>query len=314
MLPPVDPVVLQRNPNFEVLYKDLCSRKLNPDGSTRDTKKQRIHDEIRKSLSTSRAAFLSSQLLINTLSDLPSKAANLPPELHSVIEIVIAQLRGHVSSSDREILSADISLFLDSISTISSALSIQLSTIATLLSTIAAEPLHRNTPTLSPSSLSHNAASIQDAATHHLPQNLAEARMDLANTASTLLSTHLSLLTLSISILEQTQHGSLSRHTRSSAEYLHARATVLDLQAKLHTINHAPPNQFLAALKVFKRGQGSGERALKDREGIARRELDVYEKAGGKGLRDLAGRKRALEREIERVEVEVGKLEGSDRA
>lgn len=48
MLPPIDPAVLQRNPNFEILYKDLCTRKLNPNSSTRDTKKQRVHDEIRR--------------------------------------------------------------------------------------------------------------------------------------------------------------------------------------------------------------------------------------------------------------------------
>jgi hypothetical protein len=48
MLPPIDPRSLERNPNFDVLYKDLTTRKLNPDGSTRDTKKQRIHDEIRR--------------------------------------------------------------------------------------------------------------------------------------------------------------------------------------------------------------------------------------------------------------------------
>lgn len=48
MFPPVDPRVLERNPNFEVLYKDLTTRKLNPDGSTRDTKKQRMHDETQR--------------------------------------------------------------------------------------------------------------------------------------------------------------------------------------------------------------------------------------------------------------------------
>jgi hypothetical protein len=48
MLPPVDPRVLERNPNFDVLYKDLTTRKLNLNGSTRDTKKQRMHDEIRR--------------------------------------------------------------------------------------------------------------------------------------------------------------------------------------------------------------------------------------------------------------------------
>lgn len=48
MLPPVDPAILQRNPNFELLLKDLCTRKLNHDASTRDTRKQRVHEEIRR--------------------------------------------------------------------------------------------------------------------------------------------------------------------------------------------------------------------------------------------------------------------------
>jgi hypothetical protein len=48
MLPPVDPKILEQNPNFATLYKDLCTRKLNADASTRDTKKQRIHEEIRR--------------------------------------------------------------------------------------------------------------------------------------------------------------------------------------------------------------------------------------------------------------------------
>ena len=48
MLPPIDPLVLQRNLNFEFLYKDLTTRKLNTDASTRDTKMQRVGDEMRK--------------------------------------------------------------------------------------------------------------------------------------------------------------------------------------------------------------------------------------------------------------------------
>lgn len=48
MLPPVEPSVFETNPDFEVLYKDLCARKLNADGTTRDTKKQRIREEIRQ--------------------------------------------------------------------------------------------------------------------------------------------------------------------------------------------------------------------------------------------------------------------------
>lgn len=65
----------------------------------------------------------------------------------------------------------------------------------------------------------------------------------------------------------------------------------------------------MAALKQFRKSQGSGERALKDREGLARRELELYERAGEKGMKDLAVRKKYLVAEVERVEEEVRKLE-----
>jgi len=34
MLPPVDPSTLTANPRFNALYRDLCTNKLGPDGST----------------------------------------------------------------------------------------------------------------------------------------------------------------------------------------------------------------------------------------------------------------------------------------
>ncbi|RYD17356.1 MAG: hypothetical protein EOP88_27005 [Verrucomicrobiaceae bacterium] len=71
------------------------------------------------------------------------------------------------------------------------------------------------------------------------------------------------------------------------------------------TFNHL----VLAALKAFRKVQGSGERGLKDREGMARKELDLYKSAGEKGMRDLARRKELLEREMERMEGEIGRVE-----
>jgi hypothetical protein len=120
---------------------------------------------------------------------------------------------------------------------------------------------------------------------------------------------HSNLLTVAIKILEQTQQGALARHTRSSADLLHARSVLLGLQAKIHTFSHPPPPEFVAALKQFKKSQGSGERVLRDREALARRELELYEKAGDRGMRDLAKRKEWLVSEVERVEEEVRKLE-----
>jgi hypothetical protein len=259
-----------------------------------------------QSLTDARINLISSQILIQSLNDLPSRAADLPPELHSVIEIVTAQLNGHIPDSDRSILSSDVDFFLSNISTISSALSSQLLAIVSHLCKIA-DP--KSPPAIS--SLHTAAASLYETATETLPHDISTARIHLTNTTTTLLTTHLSLLTTGIRILEQTQHGALARHTKSSTELLHTRATVLGLQAKIHTFTHPPPPEFVAALKEFKKAQGTGEKALRDREALARRELELYEKAGERGMRDLSKRKMYLDSEISSVQDEIAKLEGS---
>lgn len=247
---------------------------------------------------------LSSQILINSLSDLPSRVADLPPELHTCIEIVTAQLNGQVSSDDRDILSSDVEYFLENITTVSDVLSAQLAVVAEYLCKIA-NPT--NVPSLS--DLSSRVALLQEQATMALPRDLQEARPQLVNAATSLLSTHRSLLETSIRILEQTQHGALARHQKASAELLHTRATVLNLQAKIHTFSHPPPPEFVAALKEYRKSQGSGEKALRDREALAKRELELYDRAGEKVMRDLARRKEFLVNEADRVEKEVEKLE-----
>lgn len=257
-----------------------------------------------QSLTTARTNFISSQLLISSLSDLPSRATDLPPELHSVIEIMTAQLNDHVPDSDREILSGDVDFFIDNINTVSDALSTQLIVIVDHLCKIA-DP---NSPPVI-SDLANRARVLLFDATTDLPQDLTTSLTHLTTTLTTLLSTHLTLLTTSIRILEQTQHGALARHTKSSAELIHARATVLGLQAKIHTFAHPPPLDFVAALKEFRKQQGSGEKALRDREGMARRTLELYTKAGEKGMRDLAKRKEYLMTETKGIEMEIAKLE-----
>ncbi|EFQ88376.1 hypothetical protein CFE70_003301 [Pyrenophora teres f. teres 0-1] len=308
MLPPVDPAVLQRNPNFDVLYKDLCTRKLNPNGSTRDTKRQRVHDEIHRTLSTTRTTLLTSQILITTLSDLGSKAGagadDITPDLHAAIDIVTAQLNNQIPPTDLEILSNDISTFSTNIVTIASAVSTQLGVILSYLCKIA-DPL--SPPAIT--DLPTRCATLLQTSTQTLPQDLQDARFHLTNTFTALLALHSTLLTTSIKILEQTQHGTLARHTKSSADLLHAKATLLGLQAKIHTYSHPPPAEFVAALKEFKRVQGSGEKALRDREGLATRELELYARAGEKGMKDLARRKERLVGEVEMVESAIGKLE-----
>jgi hypothetical protein len=258
----------------------------------------------KQTLSTTRQTLLTSQILITTLSSLPSKATDLPQELHSIIDLVTAQLHGHIPFSDREILSGDIDSFLSNISSIANALSVQLSVVTEYLCKIA-DPVRP--PAIS--ELNTRANSLQDQAMRKLPQDLQDAHLHLINSASALLLTHSSLLSASIRILEQTQHGALSRHTKSSAEFLHTKATLLGLQARIHMLSHPPPAEFVTALKEFKKSQGSGERSLKDRESLAKSELRAYTAAGEKGMKDLAKRKAYLVEEVGRTQQEVGKLE-----
>lgn len=83
-----------------------------------------------------------------------------------------------------------------------------------------------------PSALTTRAEALQNQATLGLPQELADARLRLSNTAYAVLALHRELLESSIRVLEQTMHGSLARATRAKAELLHAKAEVLGMQAR----------------------------------------------------------------------------------
>ena len=84
------------------------------------------------------------------------------------------------------------------------------------------------------------AEALRNVATQDLPSGLAAGRVELANTAYQVLTTHRLVLETSIRILEQTMHGSFARATKTKAEYLHAKATVLGLQAR-YVIRPLPP-------------------------------------------------------------------------
>lgn len=257
-----------------------------------------------QSLTTHRTNLHTSQILTRTLSTLPSRSPTLPQDLQSPIDLVTAQLNGQIFPSDRDILAADTQFFLSNIDIISSALSDQLTAAATLLCTIA-DP--KQPPSID--ELRLKSEEIRSTATLDLPKELADEKVHLANTANTLLTLHLSLLQTSILVLERTQHGALARATSTRAEHIAARAALLGLQAKIHTYTHPPPAEFVRALKNFRAEQGSSEAKLRDREGLAKRALELYGRAGERGMKDLAGRKGALLADIRRMEAEIEDLE-----
>lgn len=192
-----------------------------------------LYDNNVQNLKHARTTLYTSQILLQTLSSLPQKSSTLPDELHAVIELVTAQLSGHIPTPDREILAGDIDFFLDNISTISEAISAQLTTVVDLLCRVA-------NPMGAPeaSSLATRAEKLMQDAEEELPKELGEAKLELANTAYGVLSIHRLVLETSIKILEQTMHGSLARAAKAKAELLHSRATLLELQARCVASSH----------------------------------------------------------------------------
>lgn len=84
MLPPVDPEVLSANPQFDALYRDLCSNKLEEDGTTKiDAKAQKERDAFQGELRKARVSAAKQHLVKSYLSALSYRGDDLPNEVCS---------------------------------------------------------------------------------------------------------------------------------------------------------------------------------------------------------------------------------------
>src|SRR5215469_1173011 len=126
MLPPIHSSILDRNPRFKVLYKDLSTSRLNPDASTRLIKQQRAQGEIEKKLQSIRRETIQFTILQQTLESIASRFANLPDEVRESCLIAAAQARGKLSGGELEILRDDLRIFRENLKTIATAMSEQL--------------------------------------------------------------------------------------------------------------------------------------------------------------------------------------------
>ena len=82
MLPPIDAAVLAANPKFDALYRDLCTNKLEQEGTTKlDAKSQREHDSLQDQVSRSQLDGYRRELLCNSLQHLLNSNHNLPDDV-----------------------------------------------------------------------------------------------------------------------------------------------------------------------------------------------------------------------------------------
>lgn len=82
MLPPIQPEILSANPKFDALYRDLCTNKLEHDGTTRlDAKAQKEHDAMVDELRKARVANAKQNLVRAYLRTVSFRGDDLPDEV-----------------------------------------------------------------------------------------------------------------------------------------------------------------------------------------------------------------------------------------
>ncbi|KAF1988998.1 hypothetical protein K402DRAFT_452276 [Aulographum hederae CBS 113979] len=313
MLPPVNPAVLERNPRFKVLYQDLSSTRLNPDGTSRVVRKQRAQEDVKKALQTKRIERAKEEIVKNSLASLASRSVGqLPADLQEVIRIVSALLDGRISEEDREILEDDVEYLLENAQPVNEAISTDLESTAIKLAAI----VNAGSKPHSSESLSTTISTLQTLTTQ-TRNEISTTHTALTNLHTTISSTHALLLESLVRALEQTVHGVVARGTRARAEHLATVARGMELKVGILAAsasslsgkgNEDPKLQeAMGRYENHLRGEFSALRA-REREGKARKR--EYEDVGDEYMRRILERYRGLCKEVEEVEGEIARVGG----
>jgi hypothetical protein len=171
--------------------------------------------------------------------------------------------------------------------------------------------LHRQIPSLASSVL----ALREQISTLRL--RLAANRTALTDLAVKLLALYTAQSSAVIRILEQTTHGSLSRHARSHAEMLSlsCSTTATEAQQKwkvAESLVYGP--EAVRALQMYREHLRDGKVRMESRKGGAERELQRYGvgREGGKErvMKEIARVWEEMEGEVEEVRGDIGRLRG----
>lgn len=305
MLPPIPPSVLERNPRFSQLYKDISTSRLNSDASSRLIKQQRAQADIEKQVQALRKEALQVHLLQNAFLHIMNQ---LPAEIRMSCYMVAGQLRGSLHPTELEILNEIIEPFNSNIKTIALAISQRLKCLSTSMASLLAAEEGREVkasdltqlPTNSAKLLSQNSASAQ---------KIAQLRTRITDLSDQINSTHREILEASVRILEQTLHGSVARGMRAKAEHLAIVAKGLDL--KIRILDAGDPlrvsGELRSALQEYGGHLGDVRRKMEARVVQLERELGDYESEKGmveigRRFAEVLGRCEDVKREIERLE------------
>jgi len=314
MLPPIEPTVLRENPQFASLYKKLTTTVLNPDGSIKPSPEEaKSRSKLEEDLRVAQTEAAKAQLIRTTLPRLSYGGNELPEELQEVVQIVAAQLTSDLSNADKDLLSEDVSYFLNHLKLIGSALSSELSSTASHLARIA-NPDPQSNPSTLLTQIPQLSLSLQTRreALLRSQEALSLARVELAAMAAAVLEASRELIEAAIRTLELTKYGSVARGVRAQAEHLAMVAEGMDAKlqvTKLEALHEIYTPEVRTALERYKEHLEDTRIRLGRRERDARGRLQGYDRAG-KEMGEISRRYGQLRREVETVKADIRRLGG----
>ncbi|TKA32729.1 hypothetical protein B0A50_00954 [Salinomyces thailandicus] len=309
MLPPAETTLLAANPKFEALHRDLCSNKLNDNGTSRlDAKAVKEREILEEELRKARIDTVKRTLVQSGLNDLAYRGEELPEELRDLVSLAAAALNGDVAEEDRDVVADELDAFEAHAPVIASALSKQLQQDVTTIACLASPS---NPPPTN--ELASHVQGLQNSVAAFRAQ-LAKSRITLTQELPKVHELYRQVIETSIRILEQTIHGSVARGTKTKADYL---AVVAEGMAKKLAVQHAQLMQQVYTPEV--RNDLKAKASRLDAEGVTlkRRIRDAEEKLAeyrqARGMKQMIAEYAELLREIEKVESEISRVEKGQR-
>jgi len=311
MLPPIPVSVLDQNPRFHQLYKDISTSRLNPDASSRLIKQQRAQADIEKQLQVLRKESLQKDLLQESLTTIANQLHDLPLEIRTSCLIVAGQLRGGVSAAEMAMLKDVLDDFAKNAAAIAAALSKALRQLATRLATLLSADEGRDARPADVGQLAASAAKVlaQNAAA---ALRIAQLRARVSDLSNQIAAAHREILEASVRILEQTLHGSVSRGVRAKAEHLAVVAKGLDLKIRILDVSDPlrSNSDLRDALEFYNEHLGDEKRRYEAKLKETQNEVEGYEKE--KGMAEIGKRFAELLGKCNDVKAEVARLQAQE--
>ncbi|QKX55657.1 uncharacterized protein TRUGW13939_02754 [Talaromyces rugulosus] len=313
MIPPCDPTILDKNPQFKKLHQHLTTNLLSPNGTTRADEADHARKAVAEELRGLQIRSAKRDILKNATRRVALDShGGLPKDLqdnHAIIALFLDSTTATAVSDEdaTSLLERDIEMFLNNVHVLAAHISENVALDIEALRSIADEttnsmvdnPSNRPRKRTRPSSFNNNNARRNTAQqqpqlssqltdrTRQLRElqisTLPAARRQMAVTAAGVLAARAQVIERTVVLLERTKHGVLSRATKAQADHLATVAEGMNGKAqvmKLEALTTIYTPETTAALEDYRKHLRDTHARLEETQNIAVQTLEEYERVG----------------------------------